>query len=86
MVRPGVLAAWLLVFIPSLSELSGTILLYTSGTETLSVAVFRLNDLGQLEAVAALAVFAIAATLLAGVLVQWLAGRGGAPVAQEVQR
>lgn len=86
MVRPGVLAAWLLVFIPSLSELSGTILLYTSGTETISVAVFRLNDLGQLEAVAALSVFAIAVTLVAGVLVQWLAGRGGAQVAQEVQR
>ena len=28
------------------------ILLYTGGTETIAVAIFRLNDLGQLEVVA----------------------------------
>ena len=62
--RPGLAVAFLLVFIPALSELSATILLYSGGTETISVAIYRLNDLGQLEVVAALAVFTIVVTLL----------------------
>ncbi len=71
--RPGLLLGWLLVFIPALSELSATILLYSSGTETLSVAIYRLNDLGQLEVVAALAVVMIGIILLASLLLQYLA-------------
>ena len=62
--RPGLAVAFLLVFIPALSELSATILLYSGGTETIAVAIFRLNDLGQLEVVSALAVFTIVVTLL----------------------
>ena len=61
--RPGLVVAFLLVFIPALSELSATILLYSGGTETIAIAIFRLNDLGQLEVVSALAVFTIAVTL-----------------------
>ena len=37
MARPGLIVAFLLVFIPALSELSATILLYSSGTETIAV-------------------------------------------------
>jgi iron(III) transport system permease protein len=67
--RPGLLVAFLLVFIPAFSELSATILLYTGGTETIAIAIYRLNDLGQLEVVSALAVFTIAVVLgLAGLL------------------
>ena len=39
--RPGLAVAFLLVFIPALSELSATILLYSGGTETIAVAIFR---------------------------------------------
>ena len=60
---PGIVVAFLLVFIPALSELSATILLYTGGTETISIAISRLNDLGRIEVVAALAVFTIATIL-----------------------
>lgn len=74
--RPSLLTAWLLVFIPTLSELSATILLYTSGTETISVAIYRLNDLGQIEVVAALSVALIAAILVLSLLLQLLSGRG----------
>lgn len=73
--RPGLAVAFLLVFIPALSELSATILLYSGGTETIAVALFRLNDLGQLEVVAALAVFTIAVTLLVSLPLNWLSGR-----------
>jgi len=85
LVRPGLLVAWLLVFIPALSELSATVLLYTSGTETISVAVFRLNDLGQLEVVAALSVFTIAVILVAAMGMQRLAGKGSVPVPEEIK-
>ena len=73
--RSNLMLAWLLVFIPALGELSATILLYTNGTETISVAIFRLSDLGQLEVVAALSTVLIVAILLAALLTQWLAGR-----------
>lgn len=73
--RPGLAVAFLLVFIPALSELSATILLYSGGTETIAVAIFRLNDLGQIEVVAALAVFTIAVTLLVSLPLNWLSNR-----------
>ena len=73
--RPGLVVAFLLVFIPALSELSATILLYSGGTETIAVAIFRLNDLGQLEVVSALAVFTIVVTLLVSLPLNWLSNR-----------
>ena len=72
--RPGLLVAFLLVFIPAFSELSATILLYTGGTETIAIAIYRLNDLGQLEVVSALAVFTIAVVLTLAGLVNLLSG------------
>ncbi|MGH7123904.1 MAG: ABC transporter permease [Stellaceae bacterium] len=81
--RPNLMLAWLLVFIPALGELSATILLYTNGTETISVAIFRLSDLGQLEVVAALSIVLIVVILLAALLIQWLAGRGRGAVSSE---
>ncbi len=81
MVRPGMLAAWLLVFIPALGELSATILLYSSGTETIAVAIFRLRDLGQLEVVSALSVFTIAVILAVSLVLNRVVGRGGAGMA-----
>ena len=82
--RPGLIVAFLLVFIPALSELSATILLYTGGTETIAVAIFRLNDLGQLEVVAALAVFMLAVILVVSLILNWLAGRYGSRIATDL--
>lgn len=72
--RPGLLVAFLLVFIPAFGELSATILLYTGGTETIAIAIYRLNDLGQLEVVSALAVFTIVVVLTLAAFVSWLSG------------
>jgi iron(III) transport system permease protein len=72
--RPGLLVAFLLVFIPAFGELSASILLYTGGTETIAIAIYRLNDLGQLEVVSALAVFTIVVVLGLAGLVNWLSG------------
>lgn len=76
LVRPGLLVGWILVFVPVIGELSATVLLYTQGSETVAIAIYRLRDLGRLEVVAALAVVTIGITLLAlGVAVR-IAGRG----------
>ena len=82
--RSNLMLAWLLVFIPALGELSATVLLYTNGTETMSVAIFRLSDLGQLEVVAALSTVLIAVILVATLLTQWLAGRSRNTASGEV--
>jgi iron(III) transport system permease protein len=81
--RPGLFVAFLLVFIPAFGELSATILLYTGGTETIAIAIYRLNDLGQLEVVSALAVFTIGVILALSLLVSLLSGPGA--VAADVQ-
>ncbi len=77
LIRPGLFAGWLLVFVPAIQELSASILLFTSESITLAVAVYNLYETGYLEAVAALAIvnmLIITATIgLASHL-----GRGGA--------
>jgi iron(III) transport system permease protein len=54
--RPGLFAGWLLVFVPAIQELSASILLFSSGSITLAVAVYNLYETGALEPVAALAI------------------------------
>lgn len=51
----SLLVGWVLVLIPAMGELSATILLYTHGAETISIAIFRLQELSRLELVAAMA-------------------------------
>lgn len=54
--RPGLFAGWLLVFVPALQELSASILLFSSESITLAVAVYNLYETGSLEPVAALSI------------------------------
>jgi iron(III) transport system permease protein len=77
--RPGLFAGWLLVFVPALQELSASVLLFSSGSITLAVAVYNLYETGYLEPVAALAIVTM---VIIGAAI-WLAtrlGRGAAPV------
>jgi iron(III) transport system permease protein len=74
--RPGLFAGWILVFVPALQELSASILLFSSGSITLAVAVYNLYETGYLEAVAALAVVTMVIITAAIVLAIRL-GRGG---------
>lgn len=74
LMRPGLFAGWLLVFVPVIQELSASILLFSSGSITLAVAVYNLYETGDIERVAALAMinmFIIAIAI-------WLASRFGA--------
>jgi iron(III) transport system permease protein len=78
--RPGLFAGWLLVFVPALQELSASILLFSSGSITLAVAVYNLYETGYLEAVAALAIVTMVIISLA-IWVAMRLGRRGVPLA-----
>jgi iron(III) transport system permease protein len=84
--RPGLFAGWLLVFVPALQELSASILLFSSGSITLAVAVYNLYETGSLEPVAALSIVTMliitAAILIATRLARGRAGVEAAPVTQ----
>jgi len=67
--RPTLAAAWTLLFILAIQEVSASILLYTSRTTVLSVAVFDLWEAGNVNALAALSVMQLAVTFLALALV-----------------
>lgn len=75
--RPGLFAGWLLVFVPAIQELSASILLFSSQSMTLAVAVYNLYETGYLEPVAALAIVTMVIIVVAVALATRLA-RGGA--------
>lgn len=74
--RPGLFAGWLLVFIPALQELSASILLFSSGSITLAVAVYNLYETGALEPVAALSIVTMLIITAAVALATRLGRRG----------
>jgi iron(III) transport system permease protein len=55
LVRPGMLAAFFLIFLPSLRELTVSIMLYAPTTRTIGVAIYTLNEDGETVVSAALA-------------------------------
>jgi len=73
--RPGLFAGSLLVFVPALQELSASVLLFSSGSITLAVAVYNLYETGALGPVAALAIVTMCIITAAIVLATRL-GRG----------
>lgn len=60
--RPSLAAAWTIVFVLALQEVSASILLYTSRSTVLSVAMFDLWEAGNVNALAALGVMQLALT------------------------
>jgi iron(III) transport system permease protein len=56
---PGLLAGWLYIFLVSVRELSSSILLYTPGSEVLSVVIFSQWDGGDFSHLAALGVLLV---------------------------
>jgi iron(III) transport system permease protein len=75
LIRPGLLAGWILVFVSALHEVSASILLFTGPTITLAVANFNLYDNGLLERVCAMAVLTMIITTVVLLVARVLAGR-----------
>jgi iron(III) transport system permease protein len=75
LLRRGLLASWLLVFIPSIRELSSAIFLFTPRTATMTTQIFDFTDAGNYEAVATLAIIILAITLVIVSVTYRLLGR-----------
>lgn len=54
LIKPGLIASWFLVFIPTLRELTISILLWGPKTPTVGVAIFEMQDAGDYSSAAAL--------------------------------
>ncbi len=59
LVRPGMFAAFFLIFLPALRELTVSIMLYSPATRTIGVAIYTLNEDGETVMSAALAGIAL---------------------------
>ena len=75
LLKPGIFAGWLLLFIIFLRELSISIILYTSGTETLSVGVYYLANYENEALTAALSMTQTVILLVCVLVFRRVAGR-----------
>ena len=64
LLRPGLVAGWILLFVSFMRELSASVLLYSPGNEVLSVAIYDLWGQGDFRPLSALAVIQIVICLL----------------------
>ena len=64
LIRNGVVATWILIFIGSIRELSATILLFTARTKTVSVTMFDLRESNDWGPIAVLSVTMLAITFV----------------------
>ena len=75
LLKPGIFAGWVLLFIIYLRELSISIILYTTGTETLSVGVYYLTNFENEPLTSALSMAQTVALLLCIFVFRRVAGR-----------
>lgn len=59
LIRPGMISAFFLIFLPALRELTTSVLLYGPTTRTIGVAIYTLNEDGETVNAAALASIAL---------------------------
>ena len=59
LVRPGMIAAFFLIFLPALRELTVSVMLYGPSARTIGVAIYTLNEDGETVYSAALAGIAL---------------------------
>ncbi len=64
LIRNGVIATWIFIFIGSIRELSATILLFTARTKTISVTMFDLRESNDWGPIAVLSLTMLAITIV----------------------
>ncbi len=77
LLKPGLVAGWIYVMIVSIRELSSSILLYSPGTEVLSITIWELWENGQYVELSALGVLFILALFVLVMVAQFLGKRFG---------
>ncbi|MDR3048249.1 MAG: iron ABC transporter permease [Elusimicrobiota bacterium] len=74
LVRPGMLSAFFLIFLPALRELTVSVMLYSPATRTLGVAIYTLNEDGETVYSAALAGIALIIIVLGQLFIKKVLG------------
>ncbi|MBI3716568.1 MAG: iron ABC transporter permease [Betaproteobacteria bacterium] len=77
LLKPGLVAGWIYIVIVSIRELSSSILLYSPGTEVISVVIWELWENGQYVELSALGVMFIIALFILVLLAQWVGRKFG---------
>ena len=74
LVRPGMIAAFFLIFLPALRELTVSVMLYGTNTRTIGVEIYVLNEDGRTVESAALAGIALLIIVTGQTLIKRLTG------------
>jgi iron(III) transport system permease protein len=74
LVRPGILAGWMLMFVSMIRELSSSIFLFVPGTETTAVTMLEMWQEARFSGVAVLSLTLVTISVLVVILVRALAG------------
>ncbi len=77
LVRPGMLAAFFLIFLPALRELTVSIMLYAPTTRTIGVAIYTLNEDGETVISAALAAIALIIIVIGQTIINKVTKKAG---------
>ena len=77
LLKPGLLAGWIYIVIVSIRELSTSILLYSPGTEVISILIWELWENGQYVELSALGVMFIIGLFILVMVAQLVAKRFG---------
>ncbi len=77
LLKPGLVAGWIYIVIVSTRELSASILLYSPGTEVVSVVIWELWENGQYVELSALGVLFIIALFVLVIIAQLVGGKFG---------
>jgi iron(III) transport system permease protein len=77
LLKPGLLAGWIYIVIVSVRELSSSILLYSPGTEVVSIVIWEMWQNGQYVELSAFGVMLIATLFVFVMTAQWLGKRFG---------
>ena len=77
LLKPGLMAGWIYIMIVSIRELSSSILLYSPGTEVVSIIIWELWENGQYVELSALGVLFILALLVLVMIAQAIGKKFG---------
>jgi iron(III) transport system permease protein len=77
LLKPGLVAGWIYIMIVSIRELSSSILLYSPGTEVVSIVIWELWENGQYVELSALGVLFILALFFLVMVAQWFGKKFG---------
>jgi iron(III) transport system permease protein len=77
LLKPGLVAGWIYIVIVSIRELSASILLYSPGTEVVSIVIWELWENGQYVELSALGVLFILALFVLVMVAQFVGSKFG---------